>query len=343
MINFGTRWVPDGTTACSWPHGTANVRWRLYSGVRHLCQTLMGAVHNSPNAIRDHSPLGNQDLVITPFMAKLIHWDGNRFEIFDCKMENEHANSSFPRPSAVYCSPTVRLSSERTVTGKCTKLHGCLVLGDNIHFSIAGNCMCQSGIWLENLLRNPIASPLFHSTNAQLGSQHSFSFPATIDSMPRLRHRMRCRRGQSRRVNRRSSPSSSTSAADFIGSASTSHVARGRILRSENWNTNCQNAPAHSQTRHFFFQSALIRPCLTATVTIVFRESLNDEVPVDEGQVCLGEQNDEDMPEQYRASTEDVEGQGNGLNVDIEMIQEEKHNAIQDRDNAKCSAPATSG
>ena len=145
VVKLATGRRPDGTPASRRPHGSATIRWGLYSSVRHLSQSMMGAVHNSNNEVRDYSPQVKHDMVITPLMERLMQWDDNRFEVFEYRMENEHARSCFPRPTAVYCLPTVRLSSERTVTDKRTRLHGCLELGDNLHFSIAGNCMRKSG------------------------------------------------------------------------------------------------------------------------------------------------------------------------------------------------------
>ena len=159
-----------------------------------------GRVHNSNSEVRDFSTQGKQDMVITPLMERLMQMDDSRFEVLDNGMANEQTSSSFPRPFAVYCSPTVRLSSERTVTGKRTRLHGCIELGDNLHISIAGNCMRELGNWLEKLSRASVAPLLSHLANVQLGLQHNCSSPASNDSMPRLRHRMRCRRGSSRRL-----------------------------------------------------------------------------------------------------------------------------------------------
>ena len=150
---------------------------------------------------------------------------GSRIGSFVYKMANEHYFSSFPMPVSVCCSPDVRLSSERTVTSKRTRIHDCLELSDNLHFSIAGNCMRAMGTWTEHLSRASVLLPLMHSASVLL--QNSSSALAMIERMPRLKHMMRCRRGSTRRQIRCSPTSSNTPIAVSPTSESTSRATRG--------------------------------------------------------------------------------------------------------------------
>ena len=183
----------DGTPARHRPRGPACVRWHLNSSMKHLRQLKPGTVHNSISAVREISTQGIQDMVITSLIERLMQMVGNRFGVLVHRVADEQPISSFPRPITVYCLPTVRLSSECTVTGKRTRLHGCIELGDNLHISIAGNCMRESGNWFEQLSRASVPLPLSQLANVSLRLQHSSRSPASNERMPRLRHRMRCR------------------------------------------------------------------------------------------------------------------------------------------------------
>ena len=118
------------------------------------------------------------------------------------------------------------------MTGKRTRIHCCLELSDNLHFFIARNCMHASGNWTEHLSRASVLLPLSHLASAFVLLQNSSRASDTTERMPCLRHRMRFRRGSSRRQIRRSPTSSSTSAAVSPTSDSTSRATRGRILHS---------------------------------------------------------------------------------------------------------------
>ena len=111
-----------------------------------------------------------------------------------------------------------------------------------------------------------------------------------IAPMPRVRHRMRCRRGSTRRQPRRapSSPSiestSGQSSDYYLGRYPNTRSGRGRLVasghRMDSPAPGFPTASSPSPTMHtvqFSFNFSLNRPRITASVTVVFREEAQTE------------------------------------------------------------------
>ena len=106
---------------------------------------------------------------------------------------------------------------------------------------------------------------------------HPSSSPAS-DIMPRLRHRMRCRRGSTCRQLRRSPSSSSASSTH-----SDSHTSPPRgiqLCSGRRINSPIPlSIPAQTHTARFSFDCSLNRPRVTASITVAFCEEPREAAP----------------------------------------------------------------
>ena len=96
---------------------------------------------------------------------------------------------SAPLPINQWCTPDAGLPNVRTVTSKRSRLNYCLDFGDNLHFSHSGFCMLSS------------VSLNFHLPQSSVSPALPLLLGPSVmtENMPRLRQRMRCRRGSTRR------------------------------------------------------------------------------------------------------------------------------------------------
>ena len=178
-----------------------------------------------------------------------------------------------PTPMHSWCNPAQDRARVHTTTGKRSRHTCCLVPTDSFHISIVGSCLSTTVVLGTPPERNPV--------NTQ-SLQHSSS--CTVANMPRLRQRMRCRRGSSRSA-RRHSPSISSSPSDSSApSGSLPRLFRGRLLRSGRRldSPSGDALPAQSHTTLFSFDCALNRPRVTVAISVVFLEEPLPEIPPDE-------------------------------------------------------------
>ena len=134
---------------------------------------------------------------------------------------------------------------------------------------------------------------LFLSSSVNWNSTSSSPLVPTtpeIAPMPRVRHRMRCRRGSTRGQSRRAPSSTSTemtsgqSSDYYLGRYPNTRSGRGRLVASgHRMDSPAPGFPTASspspttRTAQFSFDCTLNRPRITAVVTVVFREEAQTE------------------------------------------------------------------
>lgn len=187
----------------------------------------------------------------------------------------------FP-PVGSGCPPEAELTSSHTSLGKRCHLGCCLDFLPGFHFS-----------------HNPFC-PLQFTSPPELNSTPSMSLVANSnrshrirDKMPRLRHRLRCRRGSTRgrSSGRRRSLSTSSLSSSFEslhGRYPSMHSGHGngrgcRLPSSPTRGVSASLSPPCSHpaasasllspsTAHFHFQCKTNRPLVIATITVTFKE-----------------------------------------------------------------------
>ena len=185
-----------------------------------------------------------------------------------------------PQPMNSQCNSVLDRARERTITGKRSRLTCCLQPDESIHISVAGSCLSAT-----------VFLGIPPATCPQV-LQSSGSVKAA--KIPRLRKRMRCRRGSSRTA-RRHSPSLSSSPSDTSAhSDSLPRLLRGRLLRSGRRldSPSGDALPAQSHTALFSFDCALKRPRVTVAISVVFLEEPIPEYPPEEQAPVDGAQMD---------------------------------------------------
>ena len=171
------------------------------------------------------------------------------------------------------CNLVEDIANKRTTTGKRSRHTCCLEPADSLHISIAGSCKSASLVLGIPPAPNLVNSPLFQSYSS-----------ISAAKMPRLRQRMRCRRGSSRTARRRS-PSTSTSPSEIaLPSDNLPRLFHGRqFLSGRRLDSPSGDAlPAQSHTALFSFGCALNRPRVTVAISVVFLEEPLPEIPPDE-------------------------------------------------------------
>ena len=228
---------------------------------QRLMRLILGAIHNMLSVSRYHFTRRSTIWYLVHFNAGSLHRTPGWMVNWNDNMERGFDTSRTPLPVSRCYTQSAHLPSARTVTGKRSSLYCCLDFGEDLHLSLTGSCLLAS---FELRPHSPLPLLLL------LPSQ----FAASSESMPRLRHRMRCRRGSSRNQSRRppSTPSTSSDPPSHSDSHHSPHSDRilhsGRRIHS----TNPMPPPTHTQTASFSYNSSLNRPRVTASITVVFQE-----------------------------------------------------------------------
>ena len=188
------------------------------------------------------------------------------------KMAFRYGFSDGTQPLNCRCSPVAGLHYLLTVTGRRSQLNCCLGLGENLNFSRSGLCLSSSVSW------NPASLSRLVPT-------------AETAPMPRLRQRMRCRKGSTRGQPLRapSSPSTDSSSGqssdNYTGRYPNTRSGRGRIVGSgqrmhspaPHFPTASSPSKATTRNAQFLFNCSLNRPRIIASVTVVFHEEAQME------------------------------------------------------------------
>ena len=171
-------------------------------------------------------------------------------------------NFLFVHPLRVCCTPAAAKRSSCTSTGSCCVLNCCMEILPGLHISNCASC---------NLPRTSV------SDSGRQQAYPTLTVPSDHQTMPRLRPRMRCRRGGAIgcAINRSSpSNSDSSSCSSEFGPVRLPAPRRGQGRGRNRFNPAGHfrfSSRVHSHHAHFHFPSNVNNTSLLATVTIDLR------------------------------------------------------------------------
>ena len=179
------------------------------------------------------------------------------------------------------CSQEATIASTRTALGRIYSIHCCVEFTPGSHFSQSSFC----------LLAGP---PLNFTPSTPLRNPQRFAQPPLLSPrllMPRLRHRLRCRRGstRARSASRRRSPSNSGSPVSVSPQRASLRASNRRRTRPPHRPPSPPPGPSHHpsstepraaaaahlanpETALFHFPCLTSQPMVVATISVKFKE-----------------------------------------------------------------------